>query len=658
MANATNEKARRRKAIRKIAGYLLRYRKGLAIGGVCLVLSNTILLFNPWILKLAIDELRTGITTERLLFLSVAFVAATLASGVFRFFMRKIIIGISRDIEFDMRGDFFTHLEKLTPVFYNKNRTGDLMALATNDLNAVRALVGPGVMYSMNTVVVAGFALSLMILLSWKLTVVAILPLLILSVGMYHSMKLIHRYFERVQEKFGVLNSRAQENLAGIRVVRTYAREDYEIEDFDEHSRVYFKANMKLYKIQSLLSPLLTSVAGLGALLILGYGGKQVIDGTITLGAFVAFSGYLAMLIWPMIALGWVMNIMERGLASMQRIGVVTETEPVIKDMSPTEAIERPRPMDRSIRFENVSFAYDEASARGPVLEDLSFTVNDGETIAVVGPTGSGKSTLVSLILRLYEPQRGRILVGGVPAGEIPLSELRALIGLIPQDIFLFSDTIGENIAFGVPSLGEAELDRLSGLAAIHEEIQDFPAKYDTLLGERGINLSGGQKQRLAIARALAKDPAILVLDDALSSVDTDTEEKILRSLREEMERRTAILISHRISTVREADRILVLDGGRLAEEGTHGDLVERGGLYAEMFRKQRIMYDLERVAATGAPGDGMEGDRRPFRGNERGSPAEGGKPSEVERRACDHPPSHDPPGTPRSDDRQDPQRS
>jgi ATP-binding cassette subfamily B protein len=590
-----DERTKRRQAIGTIVRYLMRYRKRLAIGAVCLLLSNLLLLANPWILKLAIDELKSGIAKDRLLLLAVVFVAVTLLSGVFRFFMRRIIIAVSRDIEFDMRGDFFAYLEKLSPVFYNKNRTGDLMALATNDLNAVRALVGPGVMYSMNTIVVAGFALGLMIVLSWTLTVAAVLPLLILSVGMYHSMKLIHLYFEKVQEEFGVLNSRAQENLSGIRVVRTYAREEHETRDFDEQSLVYLQANMKLYKIQSLLSPLLTSVAGLGALFILGYGGKQVIDETITLGTFVAFSGYLAMLIWPMIALGWVMNIMERGLASMQRIKVVMDTKPAIEDVvdkNPSGAL---HPLDRSIRFENVSFAYDPESGRTPVLKDLSFTIRDSETVAVVGPTGSGKSTLVSLILRLYEPQTGRVLVGGAPVDKIPLSELRSLVGLIPQDIFLFSDTIGENIGFGVPSLGASELDRLSRLAAIDDEIRGFPSKYDTLLGERGINLSGGQKQRLAIARALAKDPAILILDDALSSVDTDTEEKILRRLREEMKTRTAILISHRISTVREADRILVLDGGRLVEEGAHEDLVGRHGVYAEMFHKQQIMYDLER---------------------------------------------------------------
>jgi len=467
------------------------------------------------------------------------------------------------------------------------------MALATNDLNAVRALVGPGVMYSLNTVVVSTMAMSLMIVLSWKLTIVALLPMGILAVGMYHSMKLIHKYFEKVQERFAGLNSRAQENLSGVRVVRAYAREQYEIEEFEDESRIYVKANMKLYRVQSLLQPLLTSVAGLGAVFILAYGGKQVIDGLISLGTFVAFTGYMTMLIWPMIALGWVMNIMERGLASMQRINEVLLTEPEITDVphgSPAV-----KPMDHSIVFENVSFGYDPTQEREPILKDISLTIPDGATAAVIGPTGSGKSSLVSLILRLYDPQAGRILFGGVPIVSIPLQELRTSIGLIPQDIFLFSQTIAENVSFGVKTLEALELDRLTQSAAIYDEIQAFPVKYETLVGERGINLSGGQKQRLAIARALAKDPGVLILDDALSSVDTDTEEKILGSLRREMSKRTAILISHRISTVREADVIFVLDEGRLAEQGTHDELIDAQGLYAAMFQKQQIMYSLER---------------------------------------------------------------
>ncbi len=587
MVDSNDSKTKRRRALRSIRRYLGRYHAGLTTGAICLVITNVLLLVNPWILKIAIDELKVGLTRQRLLVLAGAFVGVTVVSGLFRFLMRRILIGISRKIEFDIRGDFFAHLETLSPAFYNKNRTGDIMALATNDLNAVRSLVGPGVMYSMNTVVIAGSALSLMIVLSWKLTVVAVLPLAVLSVGMYHSMKLIHRYFEKVQKHFGDLNSRAQENLSGIRVIKTYAREDNEIADFEEQSRIYVKANMKLYKIQSLLQPLLTSVAGLGAVFILGYGGKQVVDGTITLGTFVAFSGYMTMLIWPMIALGWVMNIMERGLASMQRINVVMETEPEITDVLHVPEKTPRAPKDRSIVFDNVSFAYDTSGGRACVLDGLSFTVRDGETAAVVGPTGSGKSTLISLILRLYEPQTGRVLIGGVPVNEIPLAELRSLVGLVPQDIFLFSDTIAENLAFGVASLNGAELDRLSRFAAINDDIQRFPARFETMIGERGINLSGGQKQRLAIARAVAKDPAILILDDALSSIDADTEEKILRSLRAEIRTRTAILISHRISTVREADRILVLESGRLVEQGTHDELFA-------LNKRYRYFYDIQ----------------------------------------------------------------
>jgi ATP-binding cassette subfamily B protein len=590
-SNTRNEE--RRGALAAIGRYLVRYRGALAVGGVCLVCADFFSLATPWILKLTIDGLKEGMDRDRLLSLALLFVGITIVSGVFRFLMRRIMIGVSRKIELDMRGDYFAHLERLSPSFYNRHRTGDLMALATNDLNAVRSLVGPGVMYSLNTTVMGAMALSLMIVLSWKLTLVAMMPMVILVVGMYHSMKLIHRYFEKVQERFAGLNSRAQENLSGVRVVRAYAREEHEATEFEESGRVYVTANMKLYRVQSLLQPLLTSVAGLGALFILAYGGKQVISGTITLGTFVAFTGYLTMLIWPMIALGWVMNIMERGLASMQRINRVLHTKPEIVDPTPADAAAALE--DHSIVFENVSFSYDPAQEREPVLKDVTFTIHDGETVAVVGPTGAGKTSLVSLILRLYEPQSGRILVGGQPIERIPLQELRTQVSLIPQDVFLFSQTIAENVAFGVAELGSLELDRFTRAAAIYDEIQGFPVKYDTRIGERGINLSGGQKQRLAIARALAKDPGILILDDALSSVDTDTEERILTSLRVEMRRRTSIIIAHRTSTVREADRIFVLDEGRLVEQGSHETLVAAGGLYADMHQKQQIMYSLER---------------------------------------------------------------
>ena len=585
------KKAARRAATRVIGKYLARYKTGLMVGGACLIVTNMLLLVTPWLLKLTIDQLETGIERRQLAMYAIAFVGVTAVSGVFRFLMRRIMIGVSRKIEFDIRGDFFKHLESLSPTFYNHNRTGDLMALATNDLNAVRALVGPGVMYSLNTVTMSIAALSLMIVLSWQLTLVSLLPMIIMAVGMYFSMKLIHIYFERVQEKFATLNSRAQENLAGIRVVKAYSREQHEVDGFEDSSRDLVGANMKLFKVQSLLQPLLTSVAGLGGLFILAYGGKQVIDGVISLGTFVAFTGYLTMLIWPMIALGWVMSLVERGLASMQRINRVLQTDPDIVD---APAAEQSEPADRSIVFDNVTFSYDTEGGRVAVLRDISFEIRDGETIALVGPTGSGKTTLISLILRLYEAQQGRILIGGVPIEKIPLDDLRSFIGLIPQDVFLFSQTIADNVSFGVDVLEQVELERLAEISAIKEEVEDFPNKFETMIGERGINLSGGQKQRLAISRALAKEPNILILDDALSSVDTDTEERILRSLRQEMSKRTSLLISHRISTVREANRIFVLDDGALVEQGTHAELIAHGGLYAEMYNKQQIMYNLE----------------------------------------------------------------
>ena len=593
MIDSNNARIKRKRAVQSILGYLGKYRRRLVVGGICLVLTHALLLINPWILKLTIDELKTGITRERLLVLAGLFVAVTAVSGIFRFLMRRIIIGVSRKIELDIRGDFFSHLEAMSARFYNNHRTGDLMALATNDLNAVRALVGPGVMYSMNTAFVGGVAVSLMAVLSWKLTILSLLPMIFLTLVVYHSIKVIHRLFEIVQRRFGELNSTAQENLSGIRVVKAYAREDNELKKFRRTSLSYMQENMKLFKVQSLLHPLLAAVAGVGVLLILWVGGKDVIDGRLSLGSFVAFNGYLALLIWPMIAIGWVMNVTQRGLASMERVNAVLEVAADIKD-EPAVVESHPAFQDDSIQFDNVSFTYESETGRKQVLEQMSFTINSGETVAVVGPTGSGKTTLVSLILRLIEPTEGEVRIGGIPIRRIPLEDLHRIMGLVPQDIFLFSDTIKENISFGVSGLSEEELVRFSQIACLEGEILSFPSQYDSFVGERGINLSGGQKQRLAIARALAKDPRVLILDDALSSVDTATEEKILASLRVLMKERTSILISHRISTVRLADRIFVLEAGKIIESGSHEELVKQNGVYTRMYRKQLIMSELE----------------------------------------------------------------
>ncbi len=589
----TSSKEKRRAALRTVFGYLRRYRGRLALGAASLVVADLLVLASPWILKTTIDALSRGITKRELLTYAGLLVAITAVGGLFRFLMRRIMIGVSRRIEVDMRSDFFRHLQSLSPAFYHRHRTGELMALATNDLNAVRTLVGPAVMYSMNTVVIGSLSVTLMAILSWKLTILALLPMVVLTVAVYYSIRVIHRLFERVQEKFAAINARAQENLSGIRVVKAYAREPYEIDQFDAASEEYVEANLKLFRVQSMLHPLLGTVAGLGVVAILLFGGRLVIAGEITLGTFVAFNGYLTMLIWPVIALGWVMNMTEQGLASMQRINAVLAEQPEITDARAVADGQATPTRDASIRFEDVSFSYTGDGDR-VVLKGVSFEVRDGESVAIVGPTGSGKTTVISLLLRLYDATRGRVLVGGRDVREIPLQDLRDMVGLVPQDIFLFSESIRDNIAFGVRELPDPALQEVASTASIYDEVNEFPNRFESMIGERGINLSGGQKQRVAIARALAKKPRILVLDDALSSVDATTEEKILGSLENELANRTAILISHRISTAREADRIIVLNDGEIVEHGTHDQLIAHGGLYADMHHKQMLMVALE----------------------------------------------------------------
>ncbi|HXV12624.1 MAG TPA: ABC transporter ATP-binding protein [Candidatus Krumholzibacteria bacterium] len=598
----TSSKEKRRIALRSVVRYLSRYPGRLALGAASLVAADVLVLANPWILKTTIDALSRGITKRELLTYAGLLIVITAFGGLFRFLMRRIMIGVSRRIEVDMRADFFRHLQSLSPAFYHRHRTGELMALATNDLNAVRTLVGPAVMYSMNTVVIGSLSITLMAILSWKLTIAALLPMVVLTVAVYYSIRVIHRLFEIVQSKFAGINARAQENLSGIRVVKAYAREPYEIEQFASASEDYVRANLKLFRVQSMLHPLLSTVAGLGVVAILLFGGRLVIEGEITLGTFVAFNGYLTMLIWPVIALGWVMNMTEQGLASMQRMNDVMAEASEITDAGvpagaaeASAAAEAPaRPRDASIRFEDVSFSYGSNGDRGDILKNVSFEVKDGESVAIVGPTGAGKTTVISLILRLYDTTRGRVLVGGRDVREIPLHELRDMVGLVPQDIFLFSESIRDNIGFGVKELPDPVLQEVASTASIYDEVNEFPNRFESMIGERGINLSGGQKQRVAIARALAKRPRILVLDDALSSVDATTEEKILGSLAGELENRTAILISHRISTARQADRVIVLADGEIVEQGTHDELIARGGLYADMHHKQMLMVALE----------------------------------------------------------------
>jgi ATP-binding cassette subfamily B protein len=503
-------------------------------------------------------------------------------------------------MEADLRNDFFAHLVRLDPTFFGRVRTGDLMSHATNDTLAVRMAVGPAVMYTVNTAVTFALTLSLMLWMSPRLTVYAVLPLLALPPIMIRFGKVIHQRFQRIQEQFSSLSTFVQENLTGVRIVRAYGQESDQARRFDAFNEDYRSRNMNLIVSTGAFRPLLMLLAGTSMVVVTWLGGLEVIAGRITVGDFVAFTFYLTLLVWPMIALGWVVNLFQRGAASMGRINTILRTEPSVSAPLDPVALKSPR---GELRFEGVSFAYPGTSR--PVLEDIDFTAPAGATVALVGPTGSGKSTLVSLIPRLYDPTEGRILLDGVPLTRLDPGRLRALIGMVPQDAFLFSDTIATNIGLGRleadTSDDEGAIEAAARVAQLDEQVRRFPAGYETMLGERGINLSGGQKQRAALARALARDPKILVLDDALSAVDTHTEARILADLRSVTETRTTFIISHRVSAVMHADLILVLEEGRIVQRGRHADLIDEDGTYARLLRRQLLEEDLESEDLAGA---------------------------------------------------------
>lgn len=587
--------------------YLRRHRRTLGWGLVALLLSDTFQLIGPWVFKMAIDGLEGDANHRRLLVIAGVLLGLALLGGLARFYMRRLVIGASREMEYELRGDFFDHLSRLSFSFYNRTPTGDLMARATNDLNAVRMVLGPGIMYSINTVVTLGAALVLMLVLSWKLTLVSLIPLPLISVFMYHYGRIIHKRFEEVQSQFSEITARAQEYLSGIRVVKAYVQEEAASGDFRERNQDYLESNMKLVRINGIFHPGIGFLAGAGSMLVLGFGGWLVIQEQITLGTFVAFNAYLAMLIWPMIALGWVVSIFQRGAASMKRMMQILDTEPdIVSPDSPTPLSPVPvpsgdghgdgpsaRPEGYALHFQDVHFAY-ATRPESDVLRGIDLTVNPGETVAVVGRTGSGKTTLVNLVPRLYDPTRGRVLLNGVDLREFPVEELRSRMGYVPQESFLFSRSVARNIALGNPNADPEAIHRMAQVSRLADDILEFPDRYDTMVGERGVTLSGGQKQRTAIARALLRNPGILILDDALSSVDTRTEEAILSGLREYMRDRTTLLVAHRISTVKLADRIVVLDEGRIVEEGSHEDLLAAGKSYADLVRMQQLEEELE----------------------------------------------------------------
>jgi len=581
-------------AFRRLLPFLLVYRRQFTTGLLCVIVTTTIQLLSPWVLKYAIDDLNAGVTRSKLAFYAGTLLGIACVGGVFRYLMRRILIGASRDIEFDVRNAFFARLQQMPLGYYQARRTGDLMSRATNDLNAVRMMIGPAVMYSANTVLVFIVAILLMVSLDARLTMMALLPLPFVTVVVKYFGSAIHKRFEAIQEQLANLSAVVQESLAGVRVVRAYNQQGHEIERFSEANREYVRRNRVLIRLQGLFFPSMTLFLGFGSLLVLWIGSRHVIRGQITLGEFVAFNAYLVMLSWPMIAFGWVTNILQRGMASWKRMLDVLDAIPDIDDRHVTEA-GRTAPMTGAIEIRDLVFAY--PGTERPVLEHMSLKIAAGQTVALVGATGSGKSTLIHLIPRLHEPPHGTVFLDGVDVRDIPLDRLRGAIGFVPQEPFLFSDTIGGNVALGTDSeQGAAAAERLHSAAAIarlDKDVAAFPKGYETLVGERGITLSGGQKQRTAIARAVNLNPRILVLDDALSAVDTYTEEEILERLRVFMRKRTSIIVSHRVSTVRHADMIVVLQDGRIAEQGTHDELVRSGGLYADLHQKQLLQEEL-----------------------------------------------------------------
>ena len=579
------------------------YRVAMAWGMVLVVIANGFALIQPYLLKLPIDAL-TGVAGDdadlirrTVLTYALLIVATAVAGGAARYGMREILNGLSRRVEVDLRNDFVRHLLRLDAGFYGANRTGDLMSLATNDTLAVRQAVGPAVMYTANTVVSFVVGLGVMIHISPELTLAALVPMAVLPPVVQWFGKTIHTRFERIQEQFATLSTMVQENLTGVRIVRAYGQEDAQAGEFDALNRNYLKRNMHLAYASGAFHPIMGLMTGAAMVVVLWYGGGQVIAGRIGVGDFVAFSFYLWLLAWPMIALGWVVNLYQRGAASMGRLNRIFAIEPGIT------VPERPHPPPRgtpAIEFRDVSFRYPDTERL--VLQDVSFTAEPGRTVAIVGPTGSGKSTLVSLITRTWDPTSGTVSMDGVPLPDYDPADIRALTGFAPQDSFLFSAKLGVNIGLGTsPSLPRSERARRVRDAAVaadlHDTVTDFPEGYETRLGERGINLSGGQKQRATLARALAIDPGVLVLDDVLSAVDTATESRILSGLRGELKDRTAFIISHRVTAVKDADLILVLDEGRIVERGRHRELVALGGTYATLLRRQLLEQEVAGAA-------------------------------------------------------------
>jgi ATP-binding cassette subfamily B protein len=607
------------KSLRPLLPYLKRYRWAYAFGTLCVFLHNGIWVLFPLVIGKASDELTDSsglngaVIRHKLAVYAGLLLAIAVTKGIFQFLTRWIVIGVSRDIEFDLRNDLFERLEGLSYSYYQRHRTGDIMARATNDLNAVRMLLGPAIMYSANTIVYTAGALAFMISINPKLTLLTFLPLPAVSIVIQTFGRRIHERFERIQAMFSDISARAQENFSGARLIRAYVQEEAEIKAFERENKEYIRRSLKLVRLMGMLWPTLELMLGCAVVLVLWLGGREVLagqssftrlttlvsgypgiattlklDGSMSVGQFVSFSTYMMQLTWPIIALGWVINIFQRGTASLGRINEIMQETPQIQDAPQAKG----REVEGEIEFRNLNFSYDGKQ----VLHDVNLRVPAGSSLAIVGPTGSGKTTLVNLIPRIYDAEPGMVLIDDRPIREYSLGSLRRSIGFVPQETFLFSDRIRENIALGVESATDSEIHDAADAANIAADIEGFPDGYETMVGERGITLSGGQKQRTAIARALIRNPRILILDDALSSVDTHTEDKILNHLRDVMKGRTTIFISHRVSTVRNADRIAVLHGGRIVELGRHEELLALNGYYSDLYNKQLLEEELAEV--------------------------------------------------------------
>lgn len=593
---------------RKFAKYFAPYKRVILAGVGCILVSMAFGLFVPFMVGRAVDDLTVSITWQKVIFYPAVILVINAMSGVFLYLQRKLLINTSRHIEFDMRRDFYAALVDQPLQYFQQNRVGDLMARATNDLAAIRQIVGPMILYTFQAIFALCISLPIMLRISWKLTLLLLIPMPLVSLTVKFLGGRIHTRFEKIQEFFSDITARAQENLTGVRVVRAYAQEDSEIEQFQVLNREYASQNLRLVKYAAAMRPLLFFFIGLGFVIIVAVGVPMAVRGEITAGDFTAFILYLQRMIWYLIALGYVVNLYQRGTASLKRFNVILETEPTIRDAEGTR--EQP-PITGTIEFRDLTFAYNGR----PVLENINLVVEQGKTVALVGKTGSGKSTLVSLIPRLVDAPERSVLVDGKPVLDYPLAQLRRAIGFVPQETFLFSDTLANNIAFGVESPGfevsgkvtngggglrseasdlRPRVERAAEIAGLANDVADFPNQYEQLVGERGITLSGGQKQRTAIARAVMRDPRILILDDALSAVDTYTEETILRNLRDVRENRTTIIVSHRVSTIKDADLICVLSDGRIIERGTHDELLEAGGEYADLYERQLLEEELD----------------------------------------------------------------